>query len=71
MLRNGFIKNAAQNASSAMLASNETVAMPICYCKQKLATLAPPLGASDWFTVLELILMSSVGGKALQVTQVM
>ncbi len=36
-LRNGFFKNAVQNASSAML-------VPICYCKQKLAMLAPPLG---------------------------
>ncbi len=32
--------------------------MPTCYCKQKLAKLAPPPGSSDWSTVLELTLMS-------------
>ncbi len=39
--------------------------VPICYGKQKLTMLAP---ASDWSTILELTLMSSVGGKALQET---
>ncbi len=48
----------ALNASSVMLLSNNTVAMPTCYSKQKLATHAPPPHSSDWSTVLELTLMS-------------
>ncbi len=38
--------------------------LPTCYCKQKLATLAPPPGSSDWFTVLELTLMSGTVCKS-------
>jgi len=36
----------------------KTVAMLTCYSKQKLEKLAPPLGSSDWSTVLELTLMN-------------
>ncbi len=42
----------------AMLPSNKTVAMLICFCKLKLAMLTLPLGSSDWSTVLKLTLMS-------------
>jgi len=38
--------------------------MPTCYCKQKLATLAPPPSSSDWSTVLELTLMSGAACKS-------
>ncbi len=56
MLRNGFNKSAAQNASSTMLLSNKTT----CYCKQKLAMLSPPPVYFDWPTVLELTLMNAL-----------
>uniref|UniRef100_A0A8C1XQF4 Rap guanine nucleotide exchange factor (GEF) 6 n=1 Tax=Cyprinus carpio TaxID=7962 RepID=A0A8C1XQF4_CYPCA len=36
-----------------------------CFCKQKLATLAPPPGSSDWSTVSELTLMSGATCKRL------
>ncbi len=45
--------------------SNTKVAMPTCYCKQKLAMLAQASGSSDWSTVLELILMSDAVCKGL------
>uniref|UniRef100_A0A8C2DIR9 THAP domain-containing protein 1 n=1 Tax=Cyprinus carpio TaxID=7962 RepID=A0A8C2DIR9_CYPCA len=47
-------------ACSAKLQSNKAVAMPTCYCKQKLAALASPLGTSDWSTVLELTFATSL-----------
>ncbi len=43
MLRN----HSAQNASSTVLLLDKMIAMPTCYCKQTLATLAPPPGSSD------------------------
>ncbi len=35
-----------------------------CYCKQKLATLATPLGSSIWATILELTLMRGAACKS-------
>lgn len=72
VLRMVFKQNAVQNASSAMLPSNKTVGMAICYCKQKLAMLDQPLCSSDWPTSLELTLMSgAVHGNSFNLTQLL
>ncbi len=47
---------------SAKPSCHQTEQLPTCYCKQK---LAPPLGSSDWSTVLGLKLMSSTACKSL------